>query len=47
VRHIRRHPGRSIATKAENATTRKTAIDDAVIDLAAVRPRRVRLRPEG
>jgi DNA-binding Xre family transcriptional regulator len=40
-------PADLIATKAENATTRKTATDDAVVDLAAVRPKRVRLRPQG
>ena len=39
-------PADLIATKAENVTTRKTATDDAVVDLAAVRPKRVRLRPE-
>lgn len=40
-------PADLIATKAENATTRKTATDDAVVDLAAVPPKRVRLRPQG
>jgi DNA-binding Xre family transcriptional regulator len=41
-------PGELIATRAENATPRKTATDDApVTDLAAIRPKRVRLRPEG
>lgn len=36
-------PAELIATKAANATARKTATDDAVVDLAAIRPKRVRL----
>ncbi|GAA0575538.1 MULTISPECIES: helix-turn-helix domain-containing protein [Streptomyces] len=36
-----------IATKAENATIRKVATGDAVVDLSAVRPKRARIRPEG
>ncbi|MFJ2829283.1 hypothetical protein ACIPC1_17220 [Streptomyces sp. NPDC087263] len=35
-----------IATKAENATVRKVATGDAVVDLSAVRPKRARIRPE-
>ncbi len=36
-------PADLIATKAANVTARKTATDDAVVDLAAIRPKRVRL----
>ncbi|MEU8727716.1 MULTISPECIES: helix-turn-helix domain-containing protein [Streptomyces] len=36
-----------LATKAENATIRKVATGDAVVDLSAVRPKRARIRPEG
>lgn len=39
-------PAELIATKAENAVPRKTATDDGVADLAAIRPKRVRLRRE-
>lgn len=40
-------PADLIATKAENATVRKVATGDAVVDLSAVRPKRARIRPEG
>jgi DNA-binding Xre family transcriptional regulator len=40
-------PAELIATKAENATIRKVATGDAVVDLSAVRPKRARVRPEG
>ncbi|MBU3864965.1 helix-turn-helix transcriptional regulator [Streptomyces sp. 4503] len=40
-------PADLIATKAENATIRKVATGDAVVDLSAVRPKRARIRPEG
>ena len=36
-------PAELIATTAANVTARKTATDDAVVDLAAIRPKRVRL----
>jgi DNA-binding Xre family transcriptional regulator len=41
-------PAQLIATKAENATPRKTGTEDAnVVDLAtAIRPKRARIRPE-
>ncbi|MGW3628312.1 helix-turn-helix domain-containing protein [Streptomyces sp. NPDC000880] len=40
-------PADLIATTAENATIRKVATGDAVVDLSAVRPKRARIRPEG
>ncbi|MCX5112271.1 helix-turn-helix transcriptional regulator [Streptomyces sp. NBC_00378] len=40
-------PADLIATKAENATIRRVAIGDAVVDLSAIRPKRARIRPEG
>lgn len=39
-------PADLIATKAETAAVRKTATDDGVVNLNAVRPKRARLRPE-
>ncbi|MEV4365389.1 helix-turn-helix transcriptional regulator [Nonomuraea sp. NPDC049625] len=41
-------PAQLIATKAENAASRKTATDDAgVVELpTALRPKRARIRPE-
>jgi DNA-binding Xre family transcriptional regulator len=39
-------PAELIATKAENVATRKTATDDGVVNLNAVRPTRACLRPE-
>lgn len=39
-------PADLIATKAENATVRRVATGDAVVDLSAVRPKRARIRPE-
>lgn len=39
-------PAELIATKAENTAGRKTATDDAVVDLTAIRPKKARLRPE-
>jgi DNA-binding Xre family transcriptional regulator len=40
-------PAELIATKAQNTAVRKTATDDAVVNLNARRPKRARLRPEG
>ncbi|MFF3734610.1 helix-turn-helix domain-containing protein [Streptomyces sp. NPDC002476] len=40
-------PADLIATRAENATVRRVATGDAVVDLSAVRPKRARIRPEG
>jgi len=41
-------PGELIATRAQNATPRRVAAGDNVVDLAAtVRPKRARIRPEG
>jgi DNA-binding Xre family transcriptional regulator len=39
-------PAELISTKAENASIRKTATDDGVVNLNARRPKRARLRPE-
>ncbi|MGH3719817.1 MAG: helix-turn-helix domain-containing protein [Pseudonocardiaceae bacterium] len=39
-------PAELIATKAENISVRKTATDNSVANLNAVRPTRARLRPE-
>jgi DNA-binding Xre family transcriptional regulator len=39
-------PSELIATKAQNAVTRKTATGDGVVSLNARRPTRARLRPE-
>ncbi|MEU3735320.1 hypothetical protein AB0E81_38985 [Streptomyces sp. NPDC033538] len=40
-------PADLIDTRAENATVRRVATGDAVVDLSAVRPKRARIRPEG
>ncbi len=40
-------PADLIATRAENASVRRVATGDAVVDLSAVRPKRARIRPEG
>ncbi|MDT3440332.1 MULTISPECIES: helix-turn-helix transcriptional regulator [unclassified Pseudofrankia] len=39
-------PAELIVTKADDVAVRKTATDDAVVDLAALRPKRARLRPQ-
>ena len=40
-------PAELIATRAQDAPTRKTATGDGVVNLNARRPKRARLRPEG
>ncbi|MGW2090344.1 helix-turn-helix domain-containing protein [Streptomyces sp. NPDC001880] len=40
-------PADLIATRAENATVRRVATGDVVVDLSAIRPKRPRIRPEG
>jgi DNA-binding Xre family transcriptional regulator len=40
-------PAELIATRAQDAPLRKTAIGDGVVNLNARRPKRARLRPEG
>ncbi|MDG9728751.1 MULTISPECIES: helix-turn-helix domain-containing protein [unclassified Streptomyces] len=40
-------PADLIATRAENATVRRVATGNAVVDLSAVRPKYARIRPEG
>lgn len=40
-------PDKLIATRAENVTTRKSAVSGGAIDLAAKRPKRARIKPEG
>jgi DNA-binding Xre family transcriptional regulator len=39
-------PAELIATKAKNASIRKTATDDGAVNLNARRPKRAHLRPE-
>ena len=47
VRHLRLHPGRADRHQGQDATVRKAATGDGVVNLNARRPKRARLRPEG